>query len=196
MSSGINVLTSSTKWLTCICIFHDDVIFVTETIYSCADQRKHQSSASLAFVRGIHRWPVNSPHKWPVTRKMFPFDDVIRNALLTQISRNLVPSVTYFAVVLKRLDNWNGCNGLAMWLMLSHKVHDTLQTPGCRHFFNGTLWISINVSLKFVRMRRVHSKSASFRQWFGTRGSSMTHRCVVGPQCINSLRPSDAYIRR
>ena len=36
-----------------------------------------KSSASLAFVRGIHRWPVNSPHKWPVTRKMFPFDDVI-----------------------------------------------------------------------------------------------------------------------
>ena len=40
-------------------------------------QRKHQSSASLAFVREIHRGPVNSPHKWPVTRKMFPFDDVI-----------------------------------------------------------------------------------------------------------------------
>ena len=42
-------------------------------------QRKHQSSASLAFVRAIHRWPVNSPHKWPVTQKMFPFDDVIMN---------------------------------------------------------------------------------------------------------------------
>ena len=42
-----------------------------------ADQRKHQSSASLAFVCGIHRWPVNSPHKRPVTRKMFPFDAVI-----------------------------------------------------------------------------------------------------------------------
>ena len=45
--------------------------------YSGADQRKYQSSASLAFVRGIQRWPMNSPHKWPVTRKMFPFDDVI-----------------------------------------------------------------------------------------------------------------------
>ena len=50
---------------------------VYSTVYSGVDQRKHQSSASLAFVRGIHRWPVNSPHKWPVTRKMFPFDDVI-----------------------------------------------------------------------------------------------------------------------
>ena len=50
---------------------------VYSTIYSGADLRKHQSSASLAFVRGIHRWPVNSPPKGPVTRKMFPFDDVI-----------------------------------------------------------------------------------------------------------------------
>ena len=46
---------------------------VYSTVYSGADQRKHQSSASLAFVRGIHRGPVNSPHKGPVTRKTFPF---------------------------------------------------------------------------------------------------------------------------
>ena len=48
-------------------------------VYStvCSDQRKHQSSAPLAFVREIYRWPVNSPHKRPVTRKMCPFDDVI-----------------------------------------------------------------------------------------------------------------------
>ena len=44
---------------------------VCSIVYSDADQRKHQSSASLAFVRGIHRSPVNSPHKWPVTRKCF-----------------------------------------------------------------------------------------------------------------------------
>ena len=50
---------------------------VYSIVYLGADQRKHQSSASLAFVRGIHRCPVNSPHKWAVTRKMFPFDDVI-----------------------------------------------------------------------------------------------------------------------
>ena len=50
---------------------------VYSPVHSDADQRKHQSSVSLAFVRGIHRWPVNSPHKWQVTRKMFPFDDVI-----------------------------------------------------------------------------------------------------------------------
>ena len=50
---------------------------VYSTVYSDAEQRKHESFASLAFVRGIHRGPVNSPHKWPITRKMFPFDDVI-----------------------------------------------------------------------------------------------------------------------
>ena len=54
---------------------------VYSTVYSGADQRKHQSPASLAFVRGIHRWPVNSPHKWPVTRKTFPLDDVIMKSI-------------------------------------------------------------------------------------------------------------------
>ena len=70
-------------------IHYDDVIMsamasqitsltiVYSIVYSGADQRKHQSSASLAFVRGIHRWPVNSPHKWPAKRKIFAFDDVI-----------------------------------------------------------------------------------------------------------------------
>ena len=36
--------------------------------------KQYQISASLAFVRENHRWPVNSPHKGPVMRKMFPFD--------------------------------------------------------------------------------------------------------------------------
>ena len=50
---------------------------VYSTVYSGADQRKHPNSASLAFVRGIHRWPVNSSHKGPVARKKFSSDDVI-----------------------------------------------------------------------------------------------------------------------
>ena len=71
-----------------ICIHRSDVIMsamasqitdvssVCSTVCSDAD-KNHQSSASLASVRGIHRWPVDSPHKGPVTRKMFPFADVI-----------------------------------------------------------------------------------------------------------------------
>ena len=54
-----------------------NLTIVYSTVHSGADQSIHQSSASLAFVWEIHRWPVNFPHKWPVTRKMFPFDDVI-----------------------------------------------------------------------------------------------------------------------
>ena len=52
------------------------VSIVYSTVCSGIDQIKHQSSVPLAFVRGIHRWPVNSPHKGPVTRKVFPFDGV------------------------------------------------------------------------------------------------------------------------
>ena len=50
---------------------------VYSPVCSGTDQRKDRISASLAFVRGIHRGPVNSRHKRPVTRKMFSFDDVI-----------------------------------------------------------------------------------------------------------------------
>ena len=80
---------TSIRWIFMSLLHYSDVIMsamasqitsltiVYSTAYSGADQRKHQSSASLAFVRGIHRWPVNSPHKGPVMREMFSFDDVI-----------------------------------------------------------------------------------------------------------------------
>ena len=55
---------------------------VYSTVYTETDQRKQQSSASLANVQGIHRGPVNSTHEGPVTRKMFPFDDVIMERLI------------------------------------------------------------------------------------------------------------------
>ena len=53
---------------------------VYSRVCSGANQIRHQSSVSLAFVRGIHRWPVNSPHKGSVTRKIFPFDDFIMHS--------------------------------------------------------------------------------------------------------------------
>ena len=52
-------------------------LIVYATVCSGADRTKHQSSSPLAFVQGIHRWPVISPHKGPVTRKMFLFDDIV-----------------------------------------------------------------------------------------------------------------------
>ena len=83
---------------------------VYSTVYSGADQSKHQSSASLAFVWGIHRGPVNSPHKWPVTRKMFPFDDVIMTAHWINESSMLMHSYIHCQVmthVLSTLSLWS-----------------------------------------------------------------------------------------
>ena len=71
---------------------------VYSIVYSGADQSKHQSSMSLAFVWGIHRGPVNSPHKWPVTRKIFPFDDVIMVSNLSihlSYTKNIILPVWY-----------------------------------------------------------------------------------------------------
>ena len=65
------------------------IVYWTE--YSGADQRKHQTSVSLAFLKWIHRWPVNSPYKGPVTWKMSPFDDVI-------IHRKWIPSQIHYRV--------------------------------------------------------------------------------------------------
>ena len=78
---------------------------VYSTVYLDADQRKHQSSASLAFVRGIHRGPVNSPHKWPVTRKIFPFDDV---TMLSSQWLNMSQCLSHMNSV--RLDSTNWFN--------------------------------------------------------------------------------------
>ena len=50
----------------------------------CAFGRRSTKTQKLrvtGLVREIHRWPVNSRHKGPVTRKMFPFDDVIMGSV-------------------------------------------------------------------------------------------------------------------
>ena len=56
-------------------------------VCSSTDQRKHQSSASLAYVMGIHRGLMNSPHKKSETRKMSPLDDVIMSKSMIHIGR-------------------------------------------------------------------------------------------------------------
>ena len=86
-----NVHSDKTSFISYRGVHYNDVIMSTmasqitsasmvySSVCSNTNQRKHQSSGSLAFVRGFPRGPVNSPHKRPVTRNMFPFDDVIRN---------------------------------------------------------------------------------------------------------------------
>ena len=77
---------------------------VYSTVYSGADHRKHQSSASLAFVWGIHRESVKFPHKGPVTRKMLPCDDVV------MISRKVYVSHVHICY------NWNDINCFFSWI--------------------------------------------------------------------------------
>ena len=69
----MSVMVSQITSLTIVC----------SSIYSGADQRKHQSSASLAFEQGIHRWPVNSSHKGPVTLMTSSWTVLVGQALLT-----------------------------------------------------------------------------------------------------------------
>ena len=79
-SAGCDVRISSNHYSDVIMSVMASQITGISIVYlsfcSGVDIRKHQSSVSLAIVRGIHRWPVNYPHKGPVTRKMFPFYDV------------------------------------------------------------------------------------------------------------------------
>ena len=76
-------------------------LIVYSTVCSGADQRKHQSFASLTFVRALRRWLVNSPQKGPVAQKMFPFDDaswyhLLRSMGIIDIMWHF--SLTYFEI--------------------------------------------------------------------------------------------------
>ena len=82
---------------------------VYSTVCLGADQRKHQSSASLAFVGAIHRWPVNSPHKWPVTRKMFSFYDVIIYYSYIMLSQTDQMMTVKFSSAWKLRYHWSRC---------------------------------------------------------------------------------------
>ena len=99
----LHLITYSRYWET----HYNDIIMgliESQTVYSDADQRK-QSSASLAFVRGMHRSPVNSPHKGPVTRKMFPCDDVV------MVNANTVNWAMYSWYIVQDLYLHSKCTG-------------------------------------------------------------------------------------
>ena len=122
---------------------------VYSTVYSDADQRRHQSSASLAFVWGIHRGPVNSSHKWPVTRKMFPFDDVImiENATYVCIKSMSCEMCTGFFLLVwlpyhvSRDPFWPAlCAGL-----LCCNFFDMLTPVPYHHFFSSLILLFIHV---------------------------------------------------
>ena len=71
---------------------------------------------SLAYVRGIHRWPVDSPHKGPVTRKMFLFDDAIMNALTGGVRGVFCGFKLWFILCLSHCSDV--CNIMLFWTTL------------------------------------------------------------------------------
>ena len=119
---------------------------VYRSVCSDADQRKHQSPRSLAFVRGIHRWPVNSPHERPVTRKIFPFDDVI-------MEPDSIPHRTYSKTRLQ-------------YLTISQIALSLLQLTSCTIGWNSLFWRRCLIILCVVNVfgsRRVSCKTSSYQ---------------------------------
>ena len=193
---------------------------VYSIVYSSADQRKYQSSASLAFVRGIHRGPVNSPHKWTVTREMFPFDDVIMCT---------IPGTHGFLTILKWAICFNSKQNpkISSWhLVMLSNVFAHLRVTLFERYFPQTYnqYLTIHISLLFAAFYdewfcvgilvstlvgkdtpkcRMLSFTAfklllncDVRFWLGINGRYLTSTkdvCYCWKR-VNSLRPSDAYI--
>ena len=117
---------------------------VYSTVFSGADQRKHQSSALLAFVRGIHRQPVNSPHKWPITQKLLTFDDDFMQCILFHSGKCIwncrLKNVGYFVLASKSLSS-----PPEFWSHMSpscHPMSKRQQSPlPWRHICIDTSWI-------------------------------------------------------
>ena len=145
---------------------------VFSTFYSDAE---HQSSASLSFVRGIHRVPVNSPHKWQVTRKMFPFDDVIMNAQKQSSMRCMVSCLsTHWGIVVQISVSKLG----HQWLRQTSKPmmtyhHLPLSATACE----------ISICILYFSFKEMYLKMfACNRSGLGilTHPSPVTHKCIAG----------------
>ena len=148
---------------------------VYSTVYLGADQRKHQISTSLAFVRGINWWPVNSLHKGPVTCKMFPSDDIIMNTHMLVIHLFQFLSIYFFLSISvfeciheywcieSMFSNWE-YDGWALLVQWGRdKMAEILQTT----FSNALPWIKIYVLwLIFHWSLFLRFQLIIFQNWF------------------------------
>ena len=94
------------------------ISIVYSTVCWGAAQRKHQSSASVAFVWRIHGRPVDSLHKRRVTRKMFPFDDVIKMLFSCRPTEN-GSAIRGVYLTFPRI--------MTYWLVLLHYAYENLE---------------------------------------------------------------------
>ena len=150
---------------------------VYSTVYSGADQSKPQSSASLAFVWGIHRRPVNSPHKWPVTRKMFPFDDVIMSCGFPRkrpVMHRLQIDVS-FVVTLNKLLN-KPSMGCRVRLLMDTRLTFTVLT--------GFVYIFYDISICFECSEKVWFIEIFCGRHFSMKIAMGHHFCLLLLCCI------------
>ena len=111
----ITVMSYSASQITSVTISYP-------TVCSGADQREFQSSASLAFVRGIHLWPVHSPHKWPVTQKMFPFDYITMYSPAFCNQTSMLPFYTMFSTSKPKQNGWHFADYVFKFVLLVCKI--------------------------------------------------------------------------
>ena len=162
--------------------------FVYSTVYSGAYQRTLQSSASLAFVRGIHRGP---------------FDDVIMSLHFHDYTGDNKVGFIPLLSLLDRLPCWViGRN--SAYLLIRHGFNTLRPRQNGRHFpddifkwifLNENVWISIKISLKFVPNVPINNIPAlvQIMAWCrsGDKPSSepmvdslLTHICVTRSQWV------------
>ena len=139
-------------------------LIVCSTICSHADQRKHQSSPSLAFVRRVHWWLVDSPHKGPVTRKMFTFDDVSMFRIIVYSSNSAlryISEITHMLYIFKFTSS--NPNSAPITQGISKQMSDIfISAP----YANELRWLCLNnnktraVWVCNIRPRALYTKSA------------------------------------
>ena len=148
-------MRAMTSQITCVSIIYS-------TIGSGADNRKHQSSASLAFVWGIHRWPVNSPHKWPVTQKCF-------HLMTSSWTKSKAVPFIYFCSAGFSCTMLNLQLGLLGWTTIS-KTTDGLRARISNYFSDKIcdpithIWYSFNRGLVRPPLRLWHGCAMSRHQ--------------------------------
>ena len=195
-------------------------IYLIENIH-CYDLLCHSRTMVVVVVvvticvsalQWLDRWPVNSPHKGPVTRKIFPFDDVIMGlcfftldivsiimALISRVITSVQISLC-FVVILSKV-----CYR-TRWRVTSNILNTLRPRENGRHFpddaFNRifvyeNIRISIKFSLKFVPKGPIHNIAALVLIMAWRRpgdkplsGPMMvrlpTHICVTRPQWVKT----------
>ena len=145
---------------------------VYSIVYSGTDQRKHRSHVSLAFVRGIHRWPVNSPHKGPVTCKIFSFDDVIMVHPVAAQPDILVIMIHYTDVIMSRLASQITSLTVVYTIVYSDADQRKYQSSASQAFVQGIHRSPMNSPHKWPVTRKMFPFDGVIMSWGNVGGQS------------------------